>query len=885
VRGRIPGPAQAVIALAARLVPSARRADWRRQWTADLVWQADRLAREGRGSTAVRADLLLRSLGAARHAWYLRAHAWRTSMVGQDIKYAWRALGHRPGFTAAIVLTLGLGIGANATIFSWIDAVLISPLPGVPRASELVMVRFASQTRSDLSFSYLNYRDVRDASPQGLRGLLVMSMMPLSLRAGGEPERVWAQLVSGNFFDVLGVPAAHGRTLRPGDEAAIGQSPVAVISDRLWRVRFASDSGIVGRTIALNGHAFTIVGVAPPRFMGGMSGLSMDVWVPVTMHAVLSGRNILDARGSGWLQAVGRRDPDVPADALGAAVRTIASRLEQDTSIPKGWTLRVAPLSEEGAAGVLLPTLSVVMGVVGLVLLIACANVSGLLLSRGVARRREIAIRAALGGSRFHLARQLAIESFALALLGGAVGAAIAVWTSRGLDALLPPMPFPVLIGASLNLRVLVFCAGIVVLATLVFGLAPALQGSRASLQDAFRASGAAATTPRRARLRRVLVVGQVALAMVLLVCAGLFVRTLAHAYDVDPGFSLRRGVLASLDLSSIGYDADKGRAFFSTAIERLQALPDVESASVSTMVPLSVSGFSDTSPVIEGYTPRPGEEIVVYYAMVGPRYFETMGIPVRQGRGVEARDRADTEPVVFINETMARRYWAGRDAVGGRLRLGADSRAVAGVVKDGKYGTLNEPPRAVMYLPIQQIYRANPTLHVATRGPAEPAMEAVRRAMAELAPDLALYDVRTIEEHLRLSVAIPRIAAILLGLFGALAVTLSAVGLYGVIAFVVGQRTREIGVRLALGADRGAILRQVLGQGARTAAVGLAIGLAIALAAAPALSSLLVNVSPTDAVTYVATALLLFAVAMLATWLPARRASAVDPVEALRQD
>ena len=882
---RVPGPARLVIAACAWLVPSGRRQEWRRQWTADLICQAAWLAGEGRTPAAIRADLFIRSLGAARHAAYLRAHGWRTSMLTQDLKFARRALARRPGFTAAIVLTLGLAIGANATIFSWIDAVLLSPLPGVPRASELALVRFASPTRTDLSFSYLNYRDVRDAAPHGLSGLAVMAMMPLGLRAGGDPERVWAQVVSGNFFDVLQVPAARGRTLQPADEVTPGQAPVLVISDRLWRSRFASDPAIVGRPVVLNGHAFTIVGVAPPGFAGGMGGLSFDAWVPVTMHAVLSGRSVLESRSSGWLIALGRRQPDVPAAALESSVRAVASRLERDTAIPKGWTLRVAPLSEDGAASVLMPVLSVVMGVVGVVLLIACANVSGLLLSRGVGRRREVAIRAALGASRFHLARQLFIESLALATLGGAVGVAIAVWTSRGLDALLPPMPFPVLIGASLNVRVLLFSAAAVVFATMVFGLAPALHGSRASLQDTLRATTGAGFTLRRARLRRGLVVAQVALAMVLLVCAGLFVRTLAQAYNVDPGFSRRQGVLASLDLSSVGYNADQGRAFLTRVLERLETLPDVASASLSTMVPLSVTGGADTSPAIEGYTPEANEEVVVFYGMVGPRYFETMGVPVRRGRGIDAGDRAGATPVVVINETMARRYWAGRDAIGGRLRAGGEWATVVGVVKDGKYGTLSEAPRAVMYLPIQQIYRANPTLHVATRGPAEPAIGAIRRTLAELAPDLALYDVRTLEEHLRLSVVIPKVAAILLGLFGLLALVLAAVGLYGVIAFLVGQRTREIGVRMALGAGRGAILRQVLTQGARTAGLGLAIGLALAVAVSPALASLLVKVSPTDVPTYLATAALLFGVALVATWLPARRAAAVDPVEALRAD
>jgi predicted permease len=806
-------------------------------------------------------------------------------MILQDLKYAMRSLRHRPGFSAAIALTLGLAIGANATIFSWIDALALDPLPGVPRASELVLVRFATQTRDGLSFSYPNYRDVRDSRPEGLAGLAVHDMMPVAMRADAAPERVWAQLVSGNLFDVLQVDAAHGRMLQPADEAGAGQSFVTVVSDRLWRTRFASDPAMVGRAIGLNGQTFTVVGVAPPGFQGAMNGLAMDLWVPVTMQGVLSGRSTLESRGSGWLVAIGRKRPGVPDGQLEAELRVIAARLAAEHSVNEGRTLRIAPVQEDGAAEVLMPVVSIVMGLVGLVLLIACANVSGLLLARAVSRQREVGIRSALGASRFHLARQLLIESFVLAALGGIAGVAIAAWTSRSLEALLPPMPYPVVIGAGLNGRVLVFSAGIVVLATLVFGVVPALYGSRSRLVSTLRAAGTGSITPGRARLRRALVVSQIAMAMVLLICAGLFVRTLMNAYDVDPGFSRRQAVLASLDLSSIGFDAGEGKAFFDELIARVEGLPGVEAVSLSTMVPLSIGGGSDTSPDIEGYTPRPGEDIVVYYGMIAPHYFDTMGIPIVAGRPIDARDRADAAPVVVINETMARRYWSGRDPVGARLRTGPEWTTVVGVAADGKYGTLAEAPRAMMYYPIQQVYRPNAILHVATRGPAEPAIDGVRRTVAGLAPDLALYDVRTLEEHLRMSVTIPRLAAVLLGIFGGLALVLAAIGLYGVIAFVVGQRTREFGVRMALGADRTGILRQVLGQGARLAAIGLIVGIGLSMLAAPLLASLLVRVSPTDVLTYSATAALLFGVALAACWLPARRAASVDPIEALRTD
>ena len=872
-----------LVRLVAWLVPADRRHEWRRQWTADLAAQAAFLRDDGRSSAAVQRDLWRRSLGTFPHALWLRVRQWRTLMIWQDLKHAFRSLRQRPGFTTAIVLTLGLAIGANATIFSWVDALVLQPLPGVARASDLVMLRFASQTRTNLSFSYPNYLHVRDTGLPGISGLAVKNMMAVTMRIdGGTPQRVWAELSSGNLFDVLEVRPALGRALQVEDETT--RASVAVISDALWRNHFESDPNIVGRAVTLNGDATTIVGVAPPEFRGAMGGLSMDVWVPVTRHAALSGRDILSARGSGWLTTVARLEPGVSREQLDAQARAVAQGMVDQDYINEDWTLRVAPLSEDGAAMVLLPVVSVVMAVVGLVLLIACANVSGLLLARAVSRQQELAVRSALGAGRWRLARQLLLESLLLAGAGGVAGLAMAVWTSRGLDALLPPLPYPVLIGAEVNPRVLLFSAGVVMVATLVFGLAPALQGSRTYLQNALRSTRGSAGSPSRSRLRRVLVVAQVALAMVLLVCAGLFVRTLNNVSDVDPGFSQRNAVLASFDMSSLGLDEDQGRVLLDSMIDRLEQLPGVERASVSTMVPLSIGGGPDTSPAIEGYTRGDNEEVVVFYGMVGPDYFETMGIPMVSGRGITDRDRASNAPVVVINETMARRYWAGRDPVGGRLRTGPEWTTVIGVARDGKYGQLSEAPQSVMYFPIHQVYRSAPVLHVATTGPAEPAIAEVQKAVSSVAPDLALYDVRTLEEHLRMSVAIPRMAAMLLGIFGGLALTLAAIGLYGVIAFSVGQRTQEIGVRMALGADRRAILGQVLGQGARLTAVGLLVGLAVAAAATPLMASLLVNVSPTDLPTFGLTAAALLCVALVAVWLPARRAARLNPVDALRE-
>jgi predicted permease len=872
-----------IVNAGAWLVPVARRRQWQQQWIADLSAQAAFLASDGHAADAIRRDLTRRSTGALRHALWLRLHVWSTLMTLQDLRYAWRGLRSRPGFSVAIILTLGLAIGANATTFSWIDALVLQPLPGVPRANELVMVRFASPTRNTLSFSYPNYLDARAAALPAFTGIAAKDMMAVTMRTEtGSPERVWAEVVTGNIFDVLNVRAAHGRMLTVEDERA--RQPVVVISDTLWRTRFDGAQDVVGRAVNINGAPYTIVGIAPEGFRGAMGGLSMEMWLPVTLHPQLSGRNVLDARGSGWLTALARLTPDATQDTASAQVRTLAERLVADEKITKTWTLRVAPLTEDGAAMVLLPLVSIVMAVVGLVLLIACANVSGLLLARAVARQQELAVRTALGASRWRLIRQLLVESALLAALGGLAGLVIALWASSSINSLLPPLPYPVLIEASVNPRVLAFCAGVVMIATVLFGLAPAFQGSRTYLQSALSASRSGASTPGRARLRRVLVVAQVALAMVLLVSAGLFVRTLVNAYDVDPGFSRRAGVLAEFDLSALNVDETKGAALMDQMIDRLEALPTVARASMATLIPLSVGGSSDTSPGIEGYTPAEGEDVVVFYGVVSRGYFDALGVPLVEGRGIEARDRADSEPVVVINETMARRYWKGRSAIGGRLRATGEWATVIGVARDGKYGQLSEAPRSVMYLPITQVYRSNPTLLVAVNGGAAAAIDDVRKTIAGVAPELAVYDERTLEEHLRMSVAIPKMAAMLLGIFGGLALALAAIGLYGVIAFSVGQRTQEIGVRMALGADRPMIVRQILRQGLTLAAVGLGVGLLVAVVATPLMESQLVNVAPGDPVTFVATAAALLAVAGVAVWIPARRAAHLDPVKALRE-
>lgn len=803
-------------------------------------------------------------------------------MIREDLRDALRSLRRRPGLSAAIVLTLGLTIGANTTTFSWMDALVLQPLPGVPTAAQVQMVRMASSTRNNLSLSYPNYKELRAAAMPALNGIAVKDMLPVTARIGGDaPERVWLEVASGNIFDVLQVAPAQGRLLQPGDEEQ--RASVVVLSDQFWRTKFGARASAIGESITINGLPFTVIGVTPPGFQGSMGGLAMDLFAPVTAHAAITGRDVLASRGSGWLIGLTRVAPGATQEQAAAQLAAAAQRLDEQDFIPDGWTLRLAPLTEDGAAMVLLPLVGILSVVVAIVLLIACANVAGLLMARALARRDELSVRAALGASRWHLVRQLLVESLVLSTAGGLAGVVMALWTSRLLVALLPPLPYPVSLHSGVNLRVLLFSAAVVVLATLVFGLVPALQGSRASLVGALRA-GRGDVTGSRARLRRGLVVAQVALALVLLVAAGLFARTLTNAYLVDPGFSRRDAVLASFDVSAVRLDPTAGRALMDAMVTRVSALPSVERVSLATNVPLSVGGASDTSPEIEGYTPAPNEDLPAFYVLTGADYFETMGIPLVAGRGLTQADRRDAAPVVVINETMARRYWSGRNPIGGRLRaFGQEWITVVGVARDGKYGQLSEDPRAVMYLPVQQVYRSNSILHVATRGDASGAIADVQRAVAEVAPGLALFDVRTLEEHLKMAVAIPRAAAMLLGVFGGLALMLAAIGLYAVLAFSVSQRTREIGVRMALGADRRVILGQMLREGGVLVCGGLVVGVGLAAVAMPLLQSQLIHVGPTDLLTYTATATVLGTVAVVAMLIPARRAAHLNPVEAIR--
>lgn len=804
-----------------------------------------------------------------------------------DLRYSLRMLLKNPGVTAAAVLSLALGIGANATIYTWVQAVLLTPLPGVPGADRLVVLAPSWRDGSERSLSYPNFRDIERLATKF--EIIGQSEVLLSISHEERAERAFAMLVTGNFFDVVGARPLLGRTFLPDENRTPGAAAVIVLSHAYWHRRFGGDRTIVGRTVEVNDHPYTVAGVMRPEFIGTALGLAAEAWVPIMQQPQLHATgSLLEARGSSWMQSLARLRPGVALDEARAELETIRVQLEREYPTNEGWRLRLLPIwqSPWGAPMALRPVLVVLAGVVGVLLLIACANVANLLLSKAVGRRREIAVRLSLGAGRARIVRQLLVESTLLSLLGGAAGMVVAYWSAGLLMAFVPPVDVPIDLGLRVDRNVYLFTLAISMLTGIVFGLAPALHATRPGLNEALREeSGRTSAGATRQRLRHGLVVAQVALCLVLLVGAGLFVQSLRRGLELDPGFDANDLVLAGFDVFPVGYDAPRGTAFFRQALERIRSLPGVENAALARRVPLGFSGSSSTGIDVEGYEPRKDEEVVISYNEVSDGYFETMRIPIVAGRPFGARDVASAPPVCIVNETMARRYWPGSDPIGRFVTRGKVRLQVLGIAKDGKYGSLTERPTPFIYFPLEQSYRSHVRLHVRTATDAGTTIEAIRLALRQLDPDLPMTEVVTMRGHMEEAVFAQRIGATLLSIFGVLALTLAAVGLYSVMSYAVSQRTREMGIRLALGASPRELRTLVVRSGMSVAAIGLVVGAAGAAGLSQLLTSLLNGVSPTDPVTFAAVLGMLAAVAFLAAWIPARRAAAVDPIVALRYE
>jgi macrolide transport system ATP-binding/permease protein len=807
----------------------------------------------------------------------------------QDLRYGARQLRKSPGLTLAAVLCIALGIGANSATFSFANAFLWRKSQvSEPDRLVRIFVRWSSGLKFG-SFSYPDYLDVR-ASNDVFTGLVANSIMPFHLSAGDRNERVWGAVVSGNYFSELVVKPFLGRGFLPEEDLPSGAHAVAIISHGLWQRRFGADTAVIGKTILLNARPFTIVGVGPEGFYGTNTGVGQDIWVPITMTEQLGdARRTLTMRGNHWIQSIiGRLKPGVTMAQANAAVNTLMSHLaEEYPNSNKGTSAMLFPDAEASlhpqVRDGFVMFMRLMFGVVGVILLLSCTNVAGLLLARSAARRKEVGIRMALGANRLRLVRQLLAESFLLSLFAGGVGLLLGVSLTRLVQSFRPPSDLPMKLEIGMDWSVLAFTFAVTVVTGLMFGLTPALAATKTDLVSVLK-EGNPAPLAGASRLRRILVAGQIALSLALLIGASLVVRSLQNARNLDPGFNPDNQVVVALDLGLQQYDEARGRQFIRSLRERLKTLPGIQSVGFADNLPLSLSS-SQMSVMPEGYTPPPDmNDPTIDCATADYGYFPAMGIPVLRGRGFAETDTADGLPVMIINETFAQRFWPGQDPIGKHVRTGGKDRIVIGVVRNGKYFSLGEDPKAFFYLLLDQNHRASFYLHVRTAGDPDSFLQTIRREILSLDDKLPLSDLKTMHAALGFALLPARMAAGVVSAFALLALFLAAIGLYGVIAYSVSQSMRDIGIRMALGARPGDVFKLVIRGGMTLTAVGLGVGLAIGLVLTRLLTGLLYGVSPTDPLSYLIAVTMLAAVALLAAFLPARRATKVDPMIALRE-
>ena len=805
----------------------------------------------------------------------------------EDLRYAAGVLRRTPAWTAVAVLTLALGIAATTTVFGWIDGMVLHPFRGATDDGQLAVLE--SVHASGIQGPNVSYADCQDFqdSLRSISGLLLNQHVPASVGDGEMAYSAWFEVVSGNYFDVLGVKPSLGRTFTRDEYGDRASAFTAVISYRLWQEYFRGDPSILGRAVRINRHQVTIVGVAPPEFHGDFPGVALDGWIPVS----LAGERQRDAR---HFQAIVRLKPGVSLSEANAEVATVAARLAR--AFPKtnqGVSARIVPMwkaENGGLTNILASPLDILGAACGLVLLIACANVTNLLMARSASRRREFGVRAALGAGPGRLIRQLVSESLLLAALATLAGLPLALWFQDLPVKLVPPTGLPLYFDAHPSVRVFLFAALICLASALISGLPPAFQSVRRGVVDALKQGARGDTQSGHSRrISGLLVVAEVGLAFAALVTLGLFLRSLYGLENTPAGFDHRDVTVCRLFLATNNYAPTEEQQFSRRLRERLLAAPGVTGAAYSDSIPLGFGLGKWATVMVEGYASRSGENLDVHHASVSPGYFDLLRIPLLAGRDFRPEDKENVLRVMIVNESFARRFFDGRDPVGHRVRIYGQPFTIVGMVKDSKYSSLSEAPQPYYYMSFDQVHygsgESGVALYARTDGDARGFVPVLRREMLAIDPNSAGLTAMPLSDYISAAWFGPRLASLFLGVLGVISMLLAGVGLYGVMAYSVSQRTREIGIRMALGAQQEGVLRMVMRQGLLLALLGIAAGLAISLAATPQLAPLLYRVSPTDPVSIAGAALFLIAVAVLASLFPALRATRVDPILALRQE
>jgi predicted permease len=814
----------------------------------------------------------------------------------QDVRFSLRMLAKSPALTVMVVITLALGIGANTAMFSVMNAFLLRPLP-VKDPQQLVVVANSHEENTDPhNVSFLDFQDYR-AHCDALTDLAGMAFGFVGVSVDGRAERAVTAYVTSSYFSMLGIEPKLGRFILPGEGDKPGTDPVVVLGHSYWKRRFASDPAIVGKTIKINAQAFTIIGVGPENFHGTFSLVDMEAYLPMGMASLDSSyKDLFARRDNHELMLLGRLKPGAGIREAQASLSVIAAQLaKQYPETNKTNKIHVFPerlaRPQANSANQSPIIATVFMGLVGLVLLVACVNVANLLLARATVREKELAIRTAMGAGRMRIIRQLLTESVVLALLGGAAGALVGAWASRLLAGIRLPGDFPVVFDFSPDWRVFVYIFAIAVATGVLVGLVPALRSSRSNVYDTLREGGRAPSGSGGShKMRNALVVAQVAGSMLLLIAAGLFLRSLGNARGVDFGFRADHVLNLNMDPAQVGYDQERSKAFYKELERRARALPGVQSASLAYSVPL---GYYNQSSYIhaEGQIVEPGKRgAPAGFNMVGTDYFETLRVPILRGRGITEQDTETSPRVAVVNERLAKRLWPNEDPIGKRFFNNDEPDKpleVVGVSRDGRYQWIFEDPSSYYFLPLTQNFSTLHVLHLRTAGAPENLMLTAEKEIRALDPNLPVYDVMTMEQNMQggNGLFLLNIGALFAAVLGGLGLVLALVGVYGVVAYASSQRTHEIGVRMALGAGKGDILRMILSQGFALVVAGIVLGLAAAFGLSRFIANMLFGMTPADPVTFGGVAALLAVVALVACYIPAQRATRVDPMIALRYE